>query len=349
MLKYKCGFYIFAILFAFIVSPSQGLAAAAAPKAKIIVAKSGGNYTTITAALNAITPSASNPYIIEVWPGTYAENITMKSYVTLQGSGTSVTVIRSPTTAGYLVNVIEIGSLTGVSIAGFTITGSGGYGAGINISTGASSVSIRNNTITGNIFGGITTRSPTTIMDNTITSNGNDGISFDSAQTIRDNIISNNGSDGIDCYTPDSEVIITGNTISGNSIHGVQCNVASMTFTNNTVTGNGGTTGSYYAVQLYSKNGMISGNKITDNKGHGIETGSWWGGLVTVTDNKITGNGGTGIFDNPGMVILHNNITNNGLDVSANNLSSISFNVFDTTAGVVKGAYNLKSDATPWP
>jgi hypothetical protein len=63
----------------------------------ITVAKQGGDFTTITAALNSITDnSSSNRYLIRVMPGTYEEQVTMKEYVDIKGSGWGATIIDPP-------------------------------------------------------------------------------------------------------------------------------------------------------------------------------------------------------------------------------------------------------------
>ena len=60
----------------------------------LVVAKSGGHYNTISAALASITDnSASNRYLIWVAPGTYNETITMKQYVDIEGAGELATKI----------------------------------------------------------------------------------------------------------------------------------------------------------------------------------------------------------------------------------------------------------------
>ncbi|MDJ0655036.1 MAG: hypothetical protein QNJ40_12820 [Xanthomonadales bacterium] len=79
-----------------------------APPNVIMVAPSGGDFTSVTAAVNAIgvdpsypASSASNRYLVKVAPGEYDnEDIDMKPYVDIEGSGQGVTVLRSVAGAG---------------------------------------------------------------------------------------------------------------------------------------------------------------------------------------------------------------------------------------------------------
>ncbi|HUV88116.1 MAG TPA: hypothetical protein VMY80_00560 [Anaerolineae bacterium] len=62
----------------------------------IVVAKSGGDFTSIQAALNSIADnSEANRYLVWVAPGTYTETVTMKPYVDIEGSGELTTRITA--------------------------------------------------------------------------------------------------------------------------------------------------------------------------------------------------------------------------------------------------------------
>lgn len=64
----------------------------------IVVAKSGGDFTDPVAAINSITDaSASNPYVIKIFPGIYdlnGQQMSMKSYIDIEGSGENTTRIK---------------------------------------------------------------------------------------------------------------------------------------------------------------------------------------------------------------------------------------------------------------
>ena len=110
----------------------------------VIVAKSGGDYTTIQSAINSISSaSQSNPYLIWVAPGVYNEAVTMKPYLHLQGSGQGVTVITSsvsssstPPTQASLVLADNV-SLRDLTVQNM---GTGLHNVGLMASNGASDI-----------------------------------------------------------------------------------------------------------------------------------------------------------------------------------------------------------------
>ncbi len=66
----------------------------------LIVATKGGDCNSIQTALNAIgailpAATADQPYLVKVMPGTYTEQVTVKPYVHIQGSGIDVTIINT--------------------------------------------------------------------------------------------------------------------------------------------------------------------------------------------------------------------------------------------------------------
>lgn len=73
------------------------------------VAKRGGDYNTITAAVNSITDSSFyNPYMVEVGPGLYIEqNIQLKSGIFLVGGVNGSVIIMPPNPSGTIIKGAE--------------------------------------------------------------------------------------------------------------------------------------------------------------------------------------------------------------------------------------------------
>jgi hypothetical protein len=90
------------------------------PDTKVVyVATTGGDFTSIQAALTSIGDnSANNKYLIKVGPGTYTETVQMKQWVDIEGSGEKNTKITftgsNPDNTGTVrgANNAELRSLT---------------------------------------------------------------------------------------------------------------------------------------------------------------------------------------------------------------------------------------------
>jgi len=103
----------------------------------------GRIYGTIQAAINSITnASATNPCLVRVMPGVYTENVTMKPFVSLVGSGQDATKISAA--AGNVVTGASNAEIRDLSI---TSTGGGTGIYNLNAAPAIRNVSI---TLSGN-------------------------------------------------------------------------------------------------------------------------------------------------------------------------------------------------------
>lgn len=107
----------------------------------VVVAKSGGDYVSLAQAMNAITPTADNPYVIKIKPGIYIEPaMQLKNHVDIEGSGTASTIIKPQfSSQSHFSSWGEInGSISNLSVVAedipadmapylFTLNSSGGY------------------------------------------------------------------------------------------------------------------------------------------------------------------------------------------------------------------------------
>jgi len=184
-------------------------------------------------------------------------------------------------------NGLEIGAdnIT-LDCNGFTITGDGSSGYGINVS-GYSGIKIQNCTITsfGNgIFFAFSSHN--NLTNNTINDNAAYGIWMQNSTSniINGNTINNNGQDGIFFYYLSNNNNLTNNTFNGNTVHGVNANVAvNSILVNNTANGN------QHGIQI---GGGQSNTLINNTADSNTDSGIWVSAslYVTMTGNNMSNN-----------------------------------------------------------
>jgi hypothetical protein len=102
------------------------------------VAKSGGDFTSLSAALASITDnSASKPYVVKIAPGVYTETapVAMKNFVDVEGSGQRVTTLTCAC-GGISIpgGFVTVGNIT-AEIRHLTIHNTGGNSFSAAVST----------------------------------------------------------------------------------------------------------------------------------------------------------------------------------------------------------------------
>lgn len=245
----------------------------------------GATFTTIQAAINAVSPGST----IQVCPGSYNENVNInKNNITLLGAGAS-----SNPSYGTIVDGTGIGSnpgislpsgVTGVSILNLRVrnfnASSGIYGALSNNNFTADSVTVNNNNSIGSGNGGIYMNGPVsyvTINNVTADNNRQRGIviwnGFKQHITITNNTVTNNNCCGIELQDGTaSGVTITGNYVANNSDSGIAA-VGLMS----------GAGPNIIANNLLVNNGRF-GMEIKLPNGSGLETGD---GSIVISGNTV--------------------------------------------------------------
>jgi hypothetical protein len=103
---------------------AAGEAAGSAYGGVVVVAASGGDFTSIQSALDSVTATEKQRYLVWVAPGVYTETVTMKPYVDITGAGEGLTRIVSPGAP-----ISTTGTVRGASDAGLrslTVENTGG-------------------------------------------------------------------------------------------------------------------------------------------------------------------------------------------------------------------------------
>lgn len=225
---------------------------------KIEVSKAAGGCNSIQSAID--TAGGFNPVVISVLPGTYTENITMKSNIHLQGAGRDVTTIQ-PLSAG---DTITLNGLVKVAISSFTIKGNPGSTAIRNI---ASSPSITENAILIDSKGILNENSSSPIIERNLF------IGLSGGQACEEGI-----------SNVSSAPLITGNSFKGIGCVGIRNDSSSPTISGNTMENAG------YGIVNTGSSPTISANTIIAHpvyqyKGIYNQANS----SPTITNNRITG------------------------------------------------------------
>jgi len=264
----------------------------------IVVAKSGGDFTSVQKALNSITDNSPiNHYLIWVAPGIYNETVTMKQYVDIEGAGEMATRIINTTSGLYGATLLgasnaELRYLT-VESKGFiwtTAISNANASPSLLHVTAISSPS----TSTGTDTGG---SSPDIYQFFGIHNTGS------SAPVMADVTVSNtvplNGL-GYGIYNDNSSPSMKNVTISiasGNIVnYGVYNDNTSATMKDVTISASGGT-GNY---GLYNNNSSLTMKDVAISS-NGVGVTNFGVGSVTIDDSSIT-TPSTTIYTNPSSV-----------------------------------------------
>ncbi len=133
--------------------PGMPGADSVSPANVVWVATAGGDFTSVQAALDSITDAGpTNRYLVKVAPGDYAERVTLKNYVDIEGSGPNLTTISatgsdvegSPTAATIHAPGSVVAELRGVTVKNQTGNDVARYGYGILADAGGPGVTFRN-------------------------------------------------------------------------------------------------------------------------------------------------------------------------------------------------------------
>jgi len=292
----------------------------------VVVAKSGGDFTTITDALNNIaTNSASNPFTIYVAPGVYTETVTMKPYVDIEGAGEQATKITFTNTGSYVTGTV-VGT-NNAELRFLTVESTGGSAVAYAIYNSCGS-SLRITHVTAIASGGWNyTSGVVTACGSSPTLINVTAIAFGAS----------NNTIGVDSYYSSPTMTnVTASASGGTKNYGVYNDLSSSRMTNVTATASGGTNNNYgvyneqsspsmtnviatasggtYSYGVFNDTSSPSMTGITASASGGSNNYGMWNlsSSLTIQNSVISASGGT----NDG---LHNVATSGSYTVKINN------------------------------
>ena len=122
----------------------------------VVVAKSGGDFTSVQAAIDSITDASSaKRYLVWVAPGNYEGAIVLKPYVYLKGAGRrSTTIVHSTDSGGDAVQVRDRSEISSISILCTSTLPTSSACVGLRVSDASNSARFRDLEITSTAVAG---------------------------------------------------------------------------------------------------------------------------------------------------------------------------------------------------
>jgi parallel beta-helix repeat protein len=323
------------------------------PNTPPCVATYSAHYTTIQAAVNAAASGAT----IQVCPGTYAEQVTITTPLTLKGvtntagnTGAAVVTIPTGTFSGAFTQInIEASGVTLVNIGvdGTNTLSSCDFGpslTGILFAAGSSGtlkdVALRNHYISNGSGGYCGTGIPATansatsvtVTDSSVRNFDGEGfyLTATSTVTVKTTTVAPINP-GANCVYANAATV----EVSNNSMADCGVGVYVTSTVQGTVSGNtihGGTSGGSGVFCFPVCTGLtVSGNAIFDTgTGYGMKTSSEVGGVV-FENNDVSGtSNGVYLFLQPGNTISNNTFTDVQIGVNGASGNTISGNSYRT-------------------
>jgi hypothetical protein len=278
----------------------------------LVVAKSGGDFTTITDALNSITDnSVDNRYLIYVAPGVYMEQVTMKQYVDIEGAGEQATKITY--TGSFYADSGTVVGVDHTEIRFLTVENTGVDDCAVGIFNYYSNMRMTNVTVTAtgaeNNFGVYSGYSSPTLTRMTIIAYGETGYNMgiyisSGSPTITDVKVTVTGGDFNYAIMNSTSATMTEVTAyaSGGTLYNIGVNNygASPTMMNVVATGSGGS----YAYGVENEDSSPTMNNVTANaSGAGYTYGVYNSGtsspmMINVIATASGGNWNIGVYNN---------------------------------------------------
>jgi len=246
----------------------------------VIVAKSGGDYTTITAALNSITDATdTNRYLVKVMPGVYTEQVTMKSNVDIEGSGELATRITGA--GSTILNTGTVQGAPNTELRFLTVENTGGTSHAVAIYTHLAALRLTHVTARAsgatNSYGVVNSSSASTMQNVTASASGatnSYGVyNLSSASTMQDVTASASGANysvGVyNNYSASTMQDVTASASGGISSIGVYNYLSSPTIQNSSLSASGGQSVGLYNVDSSAtmQNSSLSASGGTTNYG----------------------------------------------------------------------------------